>query len=197
MSEYKNFTVDLPERIKELDFEFQKIANEKTLEVSYLLMKLSSSFLLPYERIDGNSGARKHDINNSQRIRKDLELDKSFNKSGYCKYEREWGVIEVNDFFSGPSGWENKMGELNLTVCKMLEILRHSIAHSNLYFRGKKEIEYIYFGSRKERDRNTEKYKVIICSVKAMDTLINCWIDHLCNLKTSPWLIWQEIEKAA
>jgi len=62
MTEYKNFTVDLPKRIAELDPRFRQIASCADLDVSYTLMKLAASFLLTYERIDGTSGARNAQI---------------------------------------------------------------------------------------------------------------------------------------
>jgi len=69
MTAYKNFTVDFPKRLMELDQQFRPIATSADLEVSYLLMKLTASFLLPYERIEGTSGARRSEIANPQRIR--------------------------------------------------------------------------------------------------------------------------------
>ena len=81
MTLYKNFTVDLPSRIRELDPRYKRIAKSSGLEVSYLLMKLSTTFLLPYERAIGSSGARDTDLLDQQKLRKDLELDKKFASS--------------------------------------------------------------------------------------------------------------------
>lgn len=44
----KNFTVDLPKRLAELDRQFRPIALSENLDVSYALMKLAAAFLLPY-----------------------------------------------------------------------------------------------------------------------------------------------------
>jgi hypothetical protein len=102
MSAYKNFTVELPERIQNLDKEFSQLAKVKNLEVTYLLMKLAAAFLLPYERISGTSGATSFDIVEPQRIRRTLELDKQFYRSSYPKNIDGWVRYDVNDFSNGP-----------------------------------------------------------------------------------------------
>ena len=196
MAAYENFTVDFPKRIRKLDAQFRNIASGKELEVSYLLMKLSSSFLLPYERIEGTSGVRKHDIQNHQGIRKELELDKKFYESKYCNITTDWGEIHVNNFSAGPSHWFSKSCELDSTVAKILKTLRHSIAHSNLYFGGENKIEHIYFANKEERNNETEKYTVIKCTISAMVVLVDNWIKNLCSLENNPNLIWRLIDEA-
>lgn len=114
MGAYKNFTVDLPKRIAELDQRFRHIASCADLDVSYMLMKLAASFLLPYERIEGTSGARKTDIADPQSIRKYLELDKRFRESAYCSVIGDWALIDVDGFDRGPVAWCGKEDQLDL-----------------------------------------------------------------------------------
>ena len=197
MVQYRNFTVDLPKRIDELDSEFRGIAEKRELEVSYLLMKLSSAFILPYERIDGTSGAKSHDIIDTQRIRSALELDKLFFDSNYYINKDDWKKVDVDNFSFGPSRWFSMLENFSMTVAKVLKILRHSIAHSNLFFGGNEDIEHIYFGNRKERDSKTNKYTVLCCSVAEMNHLVGCWISNVSKLSANPYLIWQTIDKAA
>lgn len=199
MTAYKNFTVDFPQRIAELDERFRPIANSSDLEVSYTLMKLAASFLLPYERIAGTSGARRADITDSQSIRKYLELDKRFHQSRYCSDIGQWAWVDVDDFDRGPIAWvdrERKVYPDSLTH-EVLETIRHSVAHSNLFFGGEGRIEHIFLGSRRERDPQTNKYRVLRSTVGQLDNLIDAWIRNVQKLRVSPSLIWRELERAA
>lgn len=197
MSEYKNFTVEMPERLASLDRHFSPIAEKENLEVTYLLMKLSAAFLLPYERVDGESGATGNDISDPQAIRKYLELDKLFQQSTYCLDPQRWIRIDVDNFSQGPRSWESQGTKVNETVAKILERIRHATAHSNLYFGGaSKAIQHIYFGNRYERDRKTDQYIVIRCDVAGLTALVNAWILNVAKLRISPTLIWEELETA-
>lgn len=197
MTAYKNFTVDLPQRLKQLDQQFFQIAKTRNLEVSYILMKLCAVFILPYERIEGTSGARTLDISDAQSVRKYLELDKKFYRSSYCKNTSAWARLDVDDFSRGPCSWIGKEKSLDVTAAEILNILRHSIAHSNLFFGGETVIEHIYFANKRERDRTSNKYTVIRCDVQNMINLIDAWIENLQTLRISPSLIWKELETAA
>jgi hypothetical protein len=179
MTAYKNFTVDLPERLMRLDKHFLPIAQGQDLEVTYLLMKLSTAFLLPYERIDGSSGTRASEISNPQNIRKYLELDKPFQRSSYCASPEKWRRINVDNFSRGPRFWKDQSSKkVQETVAKVLEMIRHATAHSNLYFGGESEtIQHIYFGNRMERNKNTEKYTIIRCDIGALNFLVTAWIN--------------------
>lgn len=102
MTMYKNFTIDFPQRLGELDLKFRPIVDTADLGVSYVLIKLSSAFLLPYERIEGTSGARHSDIKKPQSIRKNLELDKRFREAKYCLDIHQWALSDVDNFQCGP-----------------------------------------------------------------------------------------------
>lgn len=197
MSEYRNFTVELPARIAELDRDFKAIAEAKQLEVSYLLMKLAASFLLPYERLEGTSGAGRADISDRQVIRKHLYLDRKFHESNYSENLADWCLIAVDDFHYGPRQWLEKSRPLDLPVHKVLSTVRHFVAHSNLFFGGEASIEDVYLGSRRERDPNTQKYTVIRCTVGELNHLVDAWIMNVQRLRVSPALIWNELERAA
>src|SRR5437763_11488583 len=114
MTAYKNFTVDFPRRFIELDQQFRLIATSVDLDVTYLLMKLTASFLLPYERIEGTSGARRSEIADPQRIRKFLELDKRFGEASYCSDISQWSLLDVDDFHRGPRDWTSRERRLDL-----------------------------------------------------------------------------------
>src|SRR5438128_7261394 len=121
MTTYKNFIVDFPKRLSELDREFRPIATSADLDVSYALMRLAASFLLPYERIEGTSGARRAEIKDSQSIRKFLELDKRFHEASYCSDITQWSLLDVDDFSRGPR--EEWLGgeRVELVVYKVLQ----------------------------------------------------------------------------
>ena len=196
MTEYSNFTVEFPERLQELDREFQVIANKKELEVTYLLMKLSAAFLLPYERLNGDSGAS--DISSRQSIRSTLELDKKFSQSSYFDTLEGLLKIEVDDFSRGPQAWAHKGEKLDTTVADVLKIIRHATAHSNILFGGEgRIIQHIYLGNRRERDRGSNKYSVIRCTIVALNSLMDAWISNVKRLRANPSVIWAEIEEAA
>lgn len=194
---YKNFTVDLPKRLAELDREFRPIASSLDLDVSYALMKLAASFLLPYERIEGTSGTRRADIKDAQSIRKFLERDKRFHQASYCSDVRNWSSFDVDDYSRGPLRWLGNELQVDLPVHKVLQTVRHSVAHSNLFFGGDTKIEHIYLGSRRENDPETEKYRVVRCTVYELNHLVDAWISNLQSLRVSPSLIWDELERAA
>src|SRR3989442_4334774 len=161
MTAYKNFTVDFPARIAELDSQFQSIASTADLEVSYTLMKLAAAFLLPYERIAGSSGTYRAEITDRQRIRKYLELDKRFRESTYCRCIDQWMTFDVENFDRGPYEWFDSRRQPDVPVHEVLETIRHAVAHSNLFFGGESVIAHVYLGSRMERNSETNKYRVI------------------------------------
>jgi hypothetical protein len=195
MSTYKNFTVDFPKRIKELDQQFRPLATTTDLEVSYLLMKLAGAFLLPYERIKGSSGARRSEIADPQPIRKFLELDKRFTKTSYCSNIAEWSMFNVDNFHCGPCAWDRNDQDLaTIEVHVVLQTIRHSLAHSNLFFGGDSKIEHVYLGSRREKVSDTDKYQVVCSSVNALNQLVDTWLSNVQKLRISPSLIWHELE---
>jgi hypothetical protein len=199
MGHYKNFTVDFPQRLSELDKKFRPIASSADLDVTYVLMKLAASFLLPYERLEGTSGARTADLDGRHRqdIRRKLELDKLFFHSSYCDDPKSWFMLDVENFMHGPEGWQGKERRLKLPVHKVLNTIRNSVAHSNLHFAGEHKIQHVYLGSRRERSPETGKYLVIGCTVVGLDHLVDAWIHNVQGLRVSPALIWRELEAAA
>jgi len=197
MTAYRNFTVEFPTRLAELDKVFKPIASSAELEVSYTLMKLAASFLLPYERVEGTSGARTADLKERQSIRKYLELDKRFHQASYCSNGDQWSYLDVDDFAHGPTNWVTNGYKLKSPVHKVLETIRHSVAHSNLFFGGDSKIEHIYLGSRREKDPDTNQYRVLWCTVNELNHLVDAWITNLKKLSVSPSVIWAELEEAA
>lgn len=203
MTAYRNFVVDFPKRLMELDQQFLPVAKSADFEVSYILMKLAASFLLPYERIEGTSGARRSEISDPQQIRKYLELDKRFHQASYCSDSNQWSFFDVDEFHRGPRDWWTGQGARSdlvvheLVVHEVLQTIRHSVAHSNLFFGGEKTIEHIFLGSRRERDPNTDRYRVARSSVHAINHLIDAWIQNVQKLRVSPEMIWRELDEAA
>lgn len=199
MSNYRNFTIDFPKRVAQLDIAFRGFALDADLLVSYSLMRLASGFLLPYERVDGKSGAGRAEISSKQGIRTTLELDKPFRRSGYCSGNDFWKAANVEDFDAGPVRWDDAMGVVdeNVRVWELLRVIRHATAHSNLFFGGKEQIEHIFLGSRLEQDQMTNKYRVYKCTPLSLDHLINRWFLNVEQLRGSPALIWAELEAAA
>ena len=199
MSSYRNFTVDFPKRVAQLDVAFRPFALTADLLVSYMLMRLASGFLLPYERVAGTSGAGRAEVRSKQRIRSTLELDKPFRRSGYCSDNDYWRVANVDDFDAGPVRWNDAMSvvDKNVMVWDLLQVVRHSTAHSNLFFGGEEQIEHIFLGSRRERVAMTNKYRVFQCTPSSLDHLLNRWFLNVERLRDSPALIWAELEAAA
>jgi len=201
MTAYRNFSVQFPERIKELDQDFKALATERDLQVTYLMMKASSCFLLPFERLAGTSGASSAEIPCQQKIRRHLDLDKPFAKSSYFDEEGRWAKGDVDNFSSGPEGWVGKeLWVLPVTAvasCKVLGALRHSLAHSNFFFGGEEQIEDIYFGSKRENKESTEKYTVYRCSIVSLNYLLDSWIENVASEAVSSKLIWQELDQVA
>jgi len=78
-----------------------------------------------------------------------------------------------------------------------LKVVRHSIAHSNLFFGGEQQLEHIYIGSRVNRDDANGPYVVLRGTIEAVDHLVSAWLGRLRDLRASPSVIWQEIETAA
>lgn len=198
MGHYGNFTVDFPNRLGELDRQFRPLAKSADLEVTYILMKLAAAFLLPYERLDGDSGARNTDIDPARRqsIRRDLELDRRFGESSYCGGLEEWGLLEVEGFSGGPKRWQGAERMVDGSVREVLEIIRHSVAHSNVFFGGESQIEHVYLGNR-TKGPGRETYSVIRCNVRELERLVDCWIRNVQKLRVNPALIWHELEAAA
>ena len=199
MGYYRNFTVDFPQRLSELDQKFRPIASSADLDVSYVLMKLAASFLLPYERLQGTSGARTADLDDRQRqfIRRVLELDKLFFQASYCGDRKDWFALDVENFMHGPKDWQGTEHRLESPVHQVLETIRHSVAHSNLFFGGEHQIEHVYLGSRREKLPETGKYRVIRCTVGELGHLVDAWIHNVQKLRVSPALIWRELDAAA
>jgi hypothetical protein len=81
-------------------------------------------------------------------------------------------------------------------VHKVLQTIRHSVAHSNLFFGGEKTIEHIFLGSRREPEP-TDRYRVARSSVHALNHLIDAWLRNVQKLRVSPSLIWPELDEAA
>lgn len=199
MTQYNNFTVDFPKRLAELDEKFRPIASQADLDVSYAVMRLAAAFLLPYERLLGTSGAQAADVNveEAQRIRPVLELDKRFGHSSYSNGPRDWHLLNVDNFLRGPRWWRTGAQPLSLPVHDVLTIIRHSVAHSNLFFGGENIIEHIFLGSRREKGDNERHFRVIQCTVPGLNHLIDAWIRKLQELQVNPALIWRELEPAA
>lgn len=198
MSSYRNFTVDFPKRVDQLHVAFRPFAIGADLSVTYTLMRLAAGFLLPYERTVGKGGAGRAEVSSKQAIRATLELDQSFLQSAYVKGGVNWTMVETDEFDNGPRHWNERVQTMaDQQVHEVLQIVRHSTAHSNLFFGGSETIEHIYLGNRRERDENTNKYRVLRCTPDALEDLVERWFHNVEHLQSSPALIWAEIEKAA
>jgi hypothetical protein len=198
MGHYGNFTVDFPTRLGELDRQFRPLAKSADLEVTYTLMKLAAAFLLPYERLDGDSGARNTDVDPARRqlIRRDLELDGQFSESSYSGGSTEWRLLEVAGFSGGPKRWQGTERAVDRSVREVLEIIRHSVAHSNVFFGGQSAIDHVYLGNRTP-SLGPKTYTVLRCSVRELEHLVDCWIQNVQKLRVNPALIWRELKAAA
>jgi len=185
MSMYKSFILDFPERVRLLDEAFCREARSKRFEVTFLLMKLSASFLLPYERIKGTSSVRPDDGCGVSNVRVKLELDKRFHESGYCASPVNWFAFEVEKemFSAGDKAWpENRPPlEKRWVVHKVLKRLRHALAHSNIHFGGEEEISHVYFGSWLSRTCK-DRFQVFGCGINDLRHLSCSWIENLARL---------------
>lgn len=198
MTAYRNFTIDFPARVAQLDAFVRPIAADAELEVSYLVMKMASAFLLPYERLQGSSGAARADVSDRQQIRQALQLDKPWRESQYCSDIVDWELMEVPDFHRGPEYWSKTVKPVrDKVVHDLLKTVRHSIAHSNLFFGGEKKLEHIYIGSRLNRNDTTGTYIVLRGTIKAVDHMVAAWLERVGDLRASPSLVWRELEQAA
>jgi len=195
MTAYKNFTVDYPARIRDLDESFRSIAAGKGLEVSYALMKLAGAFVLPYERVEGTSGAI--EVKNRQTIRKNLELDKRFCETSYYSDISQWCLFDVTRFRIHNDEWPRKISQMREPAHRLLRIIRHSIAHSNLLFGGEEHIEHIYLGSLIDENDRQRGWHVIRCNLSELNTLIDSWINNLQKAGARPSVVWTELEVEA
>lgn len=198
MSSYRNFSVDFPKRVDQLHIAFRPFAVGADLSVTYTLMRLAAGFLLPYERTVGKGGAGRAEVSSKQAIRSTLKLDQWFLESAYVKDRDNWSMVDTDKFDNGPRSWNEHVRDIaDLKVHDVLEIVRHATAHSNLFFGGSETIEHIYLGNRQDRDEKTNKYRVLRCSPDALENLVDQWHCNVERLRSSPALIWAEIEKAA
>jgi len=201
MTAYRNFSLEFPERVKELDQDFIACAKQRNLEVTYLMMKASSCFLLPFERLAGDSGVSSAEVPNQQKIRKHLNFDEPFARTFYCDGDERWAQGNVDNFSSGPEAWIDKdcwvLPIMGLASCKVLRTLRHSLAHSNFFFGGEQQIEDVYFGAKREKKESTEKYTVYRCSVNSLNHLLDSWIEKVSSEAVSSEVIWRELDQIA
>lgn len=201
MSEFRNFSVEFPERLAQLDGHFRPLADRENLQVSYLLMRLTSAFLLPYERTFGDSGEQGADVADSQRVRKVLELDKPFTASTYA-LQSDWTRFQVSNYSARSEDWIRTSLAAS-TVHQVLQDVRYALSHSNLRFAvqpfrsgapvaSEKDINYVFLAARAER-LPTQQYRVTQFSVTGLDGLVDQWVANVTKVRTSPHTIWREI----
>lgn len=197
MSSYRNFAIELPSRLRKLDDCFREAAQGQGSEVSYLLMKLAALFLLPYQRLVGDSGAAAAEVSPRAAVRKYLELDKRFRESRYCLSIDAWCRIDTLKFSEGPRAWADRAESLDEMTHWVLLTIRNALAHSNLHFGGENEIRHIYFGKREDRDPGSDRYVVIGCDVASLERLVTAWLDNVEAVAATSRTIWGEVERAA
>lgn len=191
MTQYRNLTVDFPSRIHDLDVHFRPIALGMKLEVTYAIMKLASAFLLPYERIDGQSGAKRADVSSGRDLRRALGLGSPFDTSRYCADPEHWACFTVPTFPFDVDSWAGVRSTPSQSTATILETMRHAIAHSNLLFAGCEDIELVFMASR---DGSTGGCRVVRCTGDALNNFADRWIENLATLPTCHGLVWNVIE---
>lgn len=200
MTAYRNFSLEFPERVKELDQDFIACAKQRNLEVTYLMMKASSCFLLPFERLAGDSGVSSAEVPNQQKIRKHLNFDEPFARTFYCDGDERWAQGNVDNFSSGPEAWIDKdcwvLPIMGLASCKVLRTLRHSLAHSIFLWWRAADRGCLLRCKAREKE-STEKYTVYRCSVNSLNHLLDSWIEKVSSEAVSSEVIWRELDQIA
>jgi hypothetical protein len=119
-----------------------------------------------------------------------------FCDSSYCGGSKEWRLLDVEGFSGGPRQWRGAERRIDASVREVLEIIRHSVAHSNVFFGGESQIEHVYLGNR-AKGPGRETYTILRCNVRELEDLLDSWIGNVQKLRVNPALIWQELEAAA
>ena len=207
MTLYKSFHVDLPIRCQKLHGEFLKLARDHELEVTYTLMRLTSAFLLPFERVVNDNKLGPGKKKERTEIRGELEINNKFVESSYYGTDGDWTYYKMKNkkFFEGynPEKWAQDEGDF----CKkdtqhLFAVIRNAVAHSNLLFacdENDNKIVYICFGSKeRENGKETGRYSVIGCNLNGLNKLLDEWCKKLNGIgHSSDGVILEALEEAA
>lgn len=208
MSNYRDFIEDFPSRCKDLLLLAHEQAASNDREVTLSLMVASAGFLVPFERLRGGGlyiqPTRGRETFPEPAANLDHLLDQPW---------AEFGKPGANSWATGPSQSPDKpmdswpeLGNLQppsqaTTVAKILTIMRHALAHGNIYTRPtrEKKIQAIIFVSRGENRRTGRltPYEFVYVSPSDFRNFLLTWFDLIATWNISQEEIVEALETAA
>lgn len=210
MSNYRNFIEDFPNRCRDLLLLAYEDAAAKDREVTLTLMVASAGFLIPFERLrnDGLYIQPSRDREKFPEVTQKLDQllvqpwkDSPFGKEG----AGSWSTGPLKYPNAPVEGWAELINlqplSLSTTVGNIVKIIRHGLAHGNIYTRpaAQGQIQAIVFVSGGE-NRNTGKlkpYEFIHVSPADFRRFLLTWFKLLASWKVSQEEVLQALEQAA
>ena len=220
MSEYIHFVKDFTLRCEELMKRIDKDNNIYDLKVTGLLMVASAAINIPFERLRPVSANMTP--NPSGDIEKYSEAAQQFNQLldsnfiGSClapnDMSSEWLIAEPKSVEGSPETWATsfKIISRKKTVKAVLKIIRHALAHGNIFTKSgttlvdvnvgknkRREIqEVILISVEAEKDESNnirygtvDHYNCISVTPIAFEKLLRGWFGFIKNIKIYPYVI--------
>jgi len=182
---YKDYTIDFSSRCKKIIDLYYKNSKEKELDVSFLLMIASSSFVIPFEKIRNDSN-HIYDCNKGKKLK-----DSYFNKLALEKIE----LKQLDTLETKPDSVSNSKRNIeDMETSLFLSIIRNAISHGNIQVieqLSTKKIGKIAFISEKfnsdkcsrcnQRIRTNDKkiYNCLVFKADEFKRFLDLWLNFL------------------
>jgi hypothetical protein len=190
MSNYRDLSIDFPQRCLEVLELADEAATAAGREVTLLYMTLSAALLVPLERLgEPRHPSKEREMLGDAASALASELGKPFLKSAFAEpagsNESGWGIGTLKPDDERVRGWPEHHVPTNplegQPAGQILRGIRNSLAHGNSYAVGD-PIEALVFMSEirsKDCQRQLEGYRLLRASPQDLRWLLQRWCEFL------------------
>ena len=197
MSSYKNFVSDFPGRCAEILGWFERTAQRRKREVTFMLCVATPSILVPLERLAGprstpgreQPGHPSRDWERFERAKSELDRLFALPFRGSPLWPNDtsssWSFGELADMSNGPDSWAELRAPKQLGPDKraktVLLHIRNALAHGNIFTRGSPDIDQIILLS--ERARGVGKFEFLAVAPADFGVFLKNWLEFVRELE--------------
>lgn len=192
MTVYRKFICDFPSRCSRILSDYERRATLRGLEVTTMPAIASAGLIIPYERLKRSD----HPSGDRSRFQKAVERFEKIGNRNFLEDFLEgesgsWQYGEIMDDTGMVEQWKNstvsidrmetgiitgKVGRKKKT-CYILNCLRNSLAHGNVFTPGRGVIKDLVFLSRIEQKR--KEYSVVVVSPVDFRGFLQKWFQSV------------------
>lgn len=193
MSNFTDFVEDYPKRCHEVLTSLYPNAEVLEREVTLLLCIASAGLVTPFERLRDNP-QHPHPSKNRKTFEKHCEWIDSLSKMTFQELQIEekssWKFAKLSNatFLREVEHWEldkHHTLDASKSVSAVLTLLRHSLAHGNVYTKNEGKLRRLAFVNHCDYNNPDKGFKCLSVSPGAFKVFLDWWFSNLAKASSS------------